>query len=92
MPAFPWLSAKRIRLGGIEVDALRVSYVGEPGFELHHDIEHQARLLRQLSQAGESFDARLLRRLRDERDAPGKGLPRLGYGSDHRAHAAGGRT
>jgi dimethylglycine dehydrogenase len=54
--AFPWLSAKRVNLAGIEVDLLRVSYVGEPGFELHHDIDQQAGLLKQLLQAGEKFE------------------------------------
>ena len=53
--AFPWLSMRRIRLAGIEVDALRVSYVGTPGFELHHDMAQQSELLRQLLLAGESF-------------------------------------
>ena len=33
--AFPWLSARTIRIGAIDVRALRVSYVGELGWELH---------------------------------------------------------
>ena len=33
----------------------RVSYVGTPGFELHHDMAQQSELLRQLLLAGESF-------------------------------------
>ena len=33
--AFPWLSARTIRIGAVEVRALRVSYVGELGWELH---------------------------------------------------------
>jgi len=33
--AFPWLSARTIRIGGTEVLALRVSYAGELGWELH---------------------------------------------------------
>ena len=33
--AFPWLSARTIRVGAVEVRALRVSYVGELGWELH---------------------------------------------------------
>ncbi len=53
---FPWLAAKTIEIAGIELLALRVSYVGEPGFELHHDIEQQQALLRQLLQAGEKFE------------------------------------
>ena len=33
--AFPWLSARTIRIGAVETRALRVSYVGELGWELH---------------------------------------------------------
>ena len=33
--AFPWFSARTIRVGAVEVRALRVSYVGELGWELH---------------------------------------------------------
>jgi dimethylglycine dehydrogenase len=54
--AFPWLSAKSIEIAGIELLALRVSYVGEPGFELHHDIGQQRVLLQHLLQAGEGFE------------------------------------
>lgn len=54
--AFPWLCARPVTIAGIEVNALRVSYVGEPGFELHHDIARQERLLRHLLQAGEKFE------------------------------------
>ena len=32
---FPWLSARTIRVGGVETRALRVSCVGELGWELH---------------------------------------------------------
>jgi len=33
--AFPWLSAREFRIAGADVRALRVSYVGELGWELH---------------------------------------------------------
>ena len=33
--SFPWLTAKTIRVGGAECLALRVSYAGELGWELH---------------------------------------------------------
>jgi dimethylglycine dehydrogenase len=36
--AFPWLRAREIRIAGHEVRALRVSYVGELGWELHPPI------------------------------------------------------
>jgi dimethylglycine dehydrogenase len=54
--AFPWLSARCIRVAGIAVDALRVSYVGEAGFELHHDITQQKTLLQHLLKAGEQHN------------------------------------
>ena len=54
--AFPWLSARPIRIAGISVDALRVSYVGEAGFELHHDITQQKTLLEHLLKAGEQYN------------------------------------
>ncbi len=33
--AFPWLAARRIKVAGMSVLALRVNYVGELGWELH---------------------------------------------------------
>ena len=53
--AFPWLSAQRIDIGGIPVNALRISYVGESGWELHHDIHRQSELFAKLWAAGEEF-------------------------------------
>ena len=53
---FPWLTARRILIANIEVDALRVSYVGESGFELHHDIDRQSDLLKLLVRAGKVYN------------------------------------
>ena len=39
--AFPWLSGKPINIGPAEAHALRVNFVGELGWELHHPIEMQ---------------------------------------------------
>ena len=36
---FPWLSARTMRVGGVEARALRVSYVGECGWEVHVAME-----------------------------------------------------
>ena len=49
---FPWLTARQITVAGISLTALRVSYVGELGYELHHDIRYQQRLFDCLYQAG----------------------------------------
>ena len=39
--AFPWLTGKPINVGPAEAHALRVNFVGELGWELHHPIEMQ---------------------------------------------------
>jgi dimethylglycine dehydrogenase len=56
LQSFPRLGARKISIAGIPLLALRVSYVGEPGFELHHDITQQAALLGHLLAAGERFE------------------------------------
>lgn len=50
---FPWLSARQIELGMVPVNAIRVAYTGELGWELHHPIEMQNHLWDQLMKAGE---------------------------------------
>ena len=42
--AFPWLTARQIEIAGIPVRALRVSYVGELGWELHVAMDRQLEL------------------------------------------------
>ena len=54
--AFPWMSSREIHVSGCNVLALRVSYIGEPGFELHHAIESQAHLFESLFAAGRDYD------------------------------------
>ncbi len=39
--AFPWLTGKMISVGAATALAMRVNYVGELGWELHHPIEMQ---------------------------------------------------
>ena len=36
---FKWLSAKNVNVGNAPVNAMRVNFVGEIGWELHHPIE-----------------------------------------------------
>jgi dimethylglycine dehydrogenase len=50
--AFPFMSAADIRLGPVPVRALRVSYTGELGWELHHPIEWSRALDALLVDAG----------------------------------------
>jgi dimethylglycine dehydrogenase len=53
--AFPWLAARRIQVGPAPVLALRINFVGELGWELHHPIEYQIALYEALRGAGEDL-------------------------------------
>ena len=53
--AFPWLSAREIEVAGIPLRALRVSYVGELGWELHHPMDRMESLYDAVMAAGEEF-------------------------------------
>ncbi len=53
---FPWLSGKPILLGMAPVYALRVNFVGELGWEIHHPIEMQNYIFDLLEEAGKEFD------------------------------------
>ena len=57
---FPWLSARRLELGMCPVQAIRVAYTGELGWELHHPIEMQRYLFDLLLKAGERHGMRLV--------------------------------
>lgn len=57
---FPWLSARRIELGMCPVNAIRVAYTGELGWELHHPIEMQNHLFDRLMAAGEGHGLKLV--------------------------------
>ena len=50
--AFPWLSGKTIDVGAAHARALRVNFVGELGWELHHPIEMQNTIFDLLMEAG----------------------------------------
>ncbi len=52
---FPWLSGKTISVGTATAHALRVNFVGELGWELHHPIEQQNAIWDLLMEAGEEF-------------------------------------
>ena len=53
---FPWLSTRKIDIAGVSINALRVSYIGESGWELHHEIDQQVKLFKHLTQAGKAYD------------------------------------
>jgi len=56
--AFPWLSAQEITVGLAPVRALRVNFVGELGWELHHPLAYQLHLWDSIMDAGKEFDIR----------------------------------
>jgi dimethylglycine dehydrogenase len=57
--AFPWLTGKPISVGHAQATALRVNFVGELGWELHHPIEMQNTIYDALMQAGALHGLRL---------------------------------
>jgi dimethylglycine dehydrogenase len=50
--AFRWLTARNIVIDMAPVNAMRVNYVGELGWELHHPIEYQNHIFDALFAAG----------------------------------------
>jgi dimethylglycine dehydrogenase len=76
--AFRWLSAQEITLDGIPVRALRVTYVGELGWEIHAPMAELARLYAAIRAAGEAhgiadFGAQAVNSLRMEKGYRGYG-------------------
>ena len=55
--AFPFMRSQRIEIAGVKVIALRVSFTGDLGWELHCDQADQLRLYEALLEAGKDFDA-----------------------------------
>ncbi|MEM7431516.1 MAG: FAD-dependent oxidoreductase [Pseudomonadota bacterium] len=53
--AFRWLTSQDITVGGAPTAAMRVNYVGELGWELHHAMEHQNQIFDALFEAGEDL-------------------------------------
>jgi dimethylglycine dehydrogenase len=56
--AFPWLTGKTISIGLARVEALRVNFIGELGWEIHHAIEMQNYIFDRLMDAGAEFSIR----------------------------------
>jgi dimethylglycine dehydrogenase len=53
--AFPWLTARRLSIRSAGLIAMRVNFVGELGYELHHPIEMQNTIFDALMAAGAAF-------------------------------------
>ena len=52
---FKWLTAKNVNVGYAPVNAMRVNFVGELGWELHHPIEYQNHIFDKLMEAGKNL-------------------------------------
>ena len=52
---FKWLSAQNVNIGLAPCSAMRVNFVGELGWELHHPIEYQNHIFDQLMKTGKEF-------------------------------------
>jgi dimethylglycine dehydrogenase len=53
--AFPWLTGREIMVGLARARAVRVNFVGELGWELHHGLEYQNHIFDALIAAGEDL-------------------------------------
>jgi dimethylglycine dehydrogenase len=56
---FTWMTARDITVAEIPVRALRLSYAGELGWELHHPMHQMSTLYDALMKVGAAFDLRL---------------------------------
>ena len=56
---FPWLSAQKIDVNLAPSIAIRVNFVGELGWELHHPIEYQNHIFDDLMDVGKEFNIKL---------------------------------
>mgnify|MGYP000123722354 FL=1 len=52
---FPWLSSQKIDVGLAPTIAMRMNFVGELGWELHHSIEYQNHIFDRLMEVGKEF-------------------------------------
>ncbi len=53
--AFPWLTGQHIHVGLAPARAMRINFVGDLGWELHHPVEHQMHIFDALIEAGREF-------------------------------------
>ncbi|MGB1693613.1 MAG: GcvT family protein, partial [bacterium] len=54
--SFPWLTSQAISVAGVPLLAMRVNFVGELGWELHHPIDRQLELFDAIVEAGQGMD------------------------------------
>jgi dimethylglycine dehydrogenase len=58
--AFPWLSGRQATVGMAPVRLMRVNYVGELGWEIHHPIEYHNHIFDVLEEAGRPHGMKLV--------------------------------
>ncbi len=75
---FPYMRMRELTVGDVPVRALRVTFVGELGWELYCPTEYGADLWRTLWEAWSRARPGRWRLQGDRLDAPGEGLPRVG--------------
>lgn len=90
-PAFPFGTSKTISIAGCQVLALRVTYVGELGWELHVPMQNAEKIYNALHEAGRSYGLtnagyRAIETLRLEKGYRAWGAE---IGSDHTPDEAG---
>ncbi len=56
---FKWLSSKEVDIGYAPCTAMRVNFVGELGWELHHPIEYQNHIFDKLMENGKDLGLKL---------------------------------
>ncbi len=78
--AFPYMTLRELTVGDVPVRALRVTYVGELGWELYCPTEYGLGLWQALWDAGAEHGVVGRRLPGDRLAAAGEGLPRLGRG------------
>ena len=76
---FPWLKGKEILINKVPVRALRINYMGELGWELHHPISQMASLYETIYEVGKkeniiNFGTYAVNSLRMEKAYRGWGL------------------
>ena len=82
--AFPFRTAREIDLGFARVMCIRITYVGELGYELHIPAEQAVHVYDRLVEAGADFDLRHAGLKALGQPAHGEGLP--GLRARHRQH------
>ncbi len=53
--AFPWLTGRHANVGVAPARLMRINFVGELGWEIHHPIEYQRHIFLELMAAGEEY-------------------------------------